>query len=131
MFRKGVIHGIIVLLAAIVSVIVASLIENEDISELLIGLTVIVGWLVVGYMYKKNIGPLIFSEDGKAVNRLIKYIFGVGMVWGPAKLFLADFPVPDVNPIFNIALALLSIPMAGMSVFGALLIGGMFYRVKS
>jgi len=82
-------------------------------------------------MYKKNIGPLVFSDDGKAVNRLFKYIFGVGMVWGPAKLFLAGFPISEANPIFNIGLVLLSVPMAGMSVIGALLIGGMFYRVKS
>lgn len=136
MLVKGLTQGIIVLLATVLAVLFAALFHSKDFSELAVGITVFVGWFVAGYFYKKRYGSIIysicFSGRGKEyANGLIHYAMGVGLVWGPAKLFAAGFPIHDVLPIFNIALLLLSIPMSGASVVGALIIGGLFYKDKS
>ncbi len=129
MFKQGIKHGTYVLGATIISIVLSYLINNQEISELIIGTTVIVSWLVVGYFYKKENGS-IFSiiVEPEKIKALWHYILGAGLLWGPAKLFTIEFPIPDINPIFNLILILLSIPMMGMSLIGVLVIGGFFYK---
>jgi len=128
MYKQGAIYGVIVLAIAFVAGLIANQIGGEQWAEIIIGLSVLIAWGIVGYLYRKKIGPMFFSEDGKAVIRLMKFGIGVGVVWGPAKLYLSNFPVPDVLPIWNLLLAILAIPLAGLSVVGVLVIGGWFYR---
>lgn len=135
MFTKGLAQGIIILLATVLAVLFASLFHRKDFTELAVGVTVLVGWFVAGYFYKKRYGSifysLFFGRGKEYASGLIHYTMGVGLIWGPAKLFASGFPLHDVLPIFNIALLLLSIPMSAMSVVGALIIGGLFYKDKS
>ena len=136
MFVKGLVQGTTILLVTVLVVLFSPLFHSKDFTELAVGVTVFVGWFVAGYFYKKRYGSifysLFFSERKKEyVNGLIHYTMGVGLIWGPAKLLASGFPIHDVLPIFNIALLLLSIPLSAMSVVGALIIGGLFYRDKS
>jgi len=133
MFAKGITQGIFVLLATVLAVVIASLFHSKDFVDLAVGITVFAGWFIAGYFYKKRYGSilysLLFSGRGKEyANGLIHYAMGVGLIWGPAKLFALGFPIHDVLPIFNFALLLLSIPISGASVIGALIIGGLFYK---
>jgi hypothetical protein len=129
MFKQGIKHGSYALLVTIISIALSLLLNNQALSELIIGITVILSWLIVGFFYKKENGS-IFSiiVEPEKIKGFWHYILGAGLIWGPAKLFTMEFPFPDINPIFNLMLILLSIPMMGMSLIGVLIIGGFFYR---
>ena len=132
MFAQGLKHGGYVIAITLLAVVISLSMENREISEAVVGTTVIVSWLVVGYFFKKYHGSLFsIILDAKRVKGLLHYLLGVGVIWGPAKLFVSEFPIPDINPIINFVLVILSVPLAGMSVIGALIFGGIFYRVKA
>ncbi|MDH5447100.1 MAG: hypothetical protein OEY52_16245 [Gammaproteobacteria bacterium] len=132
MFKQGLKHGTYVLAITLMALVFSLPLKSHETSELIVGITVIVSWLVVGYFFKKHHGS-VFSifTDAKKLRGIWYYIIGAGIIWGPVKLFSSEFPIPDVNPIVNIALIVVSVPLAGMSVIGALIIGGIFYRIKA
>jgi len=82
----------------------------------------------LGYFFKRWNGPLIFAADGKAMSRLWPFLFGVGMVLGPIKISQAQFPIPGISMLANLALLFLSVPLAGMSAMGPMLIGSIFWK---
>ncbi len=132
MFTQGLKHGVYVIAITLVAVAISLSLEHRRISEALVGATVIVSWLVVGYFFKKDHGSLFsIILESKKVKGLWHYLLGAGVIWGPAKLFISEFPIPDINPFINFVLVILSVPLAGMSVIGVLIFGGMFYRVKA
>ncbi len=96
--------------------------------EALIGGVFLLGAVSLGYVYKRWNGSLIFTKDGKGFTRLFPFLFGVGTILGPLKLFLGPFPVPDVIPLINMLLLVLSVPLSGMSALGAMLVGSVFYK---
>lgn len=129
MFIQGLKHGLYTFIATVAAIMIAMQFKNDDITKLIIGITVIVSWLLVGFFFKKNYGSLLsIATDAKRIKGIWYYILGVGLLWGPAKLFITDYPIPESSLLINIALALVSVPLAGASVIGALLIGGIFYR---
>lgn len=101
---------------------------SRDDTGFLIGGLFIIGAVSLGYIYKRWNGPLIFASDQKAVTRLIPFLLGIGTILGPIKLFLGPFPIPDVIPLVNMLLLVISVPLSGMSVFGGMLIGSCFYK---
>jgi hypothetical protein len=132
MFKKGLIHGAYVLALTITIIIICKLIGNPEVSVLLTGITEITSWLVIGYFFKKNNGSIIsiITEPNK-IKGFFYYVLGAGILWGPAKLYsTGEYPIPDFNPIFNVILFLISIPMMGMSLIGVLIVGGFFYKEK-
>lgn len=102
-----------------------------DTIDAIVGLFIIIAWTLSGYFYRRLWGPMLFSEDGKAPHRLMYYVLGVGTIWGPFKLYAVGFPIDDVIPAVNLILLILVIPLSGMSVIGALMLGGWFYKDKT
>ena len=136
MFLKGIVQGTLVLLALGFTMLFASLFQSEDIFEIATYVTVFAGWLIVGYFYKKRYGGFFYAVffSGNAteyLTKLFQFVMGVGLIWTPVKLYQVGFPIPDVHPLFNTALLLLSVPIAGMPVVAGLVIGGLFCKDKS
>ena len=132
MFVEGLKHGAYVIVVTIISAAISLLLEDKAITELMVGVTIIIAWIVIGYHFKKKYGSLfLLAIDTEKIKILWHYFLGVGLIWGPAKLFSSGYPSPELSPIINIALIVLSVPLSGISIGGALIIGGLFCRVKT
>ncbi len=131
MINKGLIHGVLILIITAFSALITSFISSREVKINIIIATAVISWLVAGYLYKKNIGNLVLSKDRKAFNNLIKYSLGAGIIWGPTKLLVTSFPLPEVNSLVNITTALISVPLTGFSILGILLFGSMFCKIKT
>jgi len=132
MFKQGLKHGVYVILITLISIAFTFLLDDKKYNEIIIGVTLIVSWLVVGYYFKKQYGSLFsIAIDPLKVKGIGYYILGVGLIWGPAKLLATDLPMENINPIIYFMLIVLSVPFAGMSAIGALVVGGMFHRDKA
>ena len=131
MLIKGIGQGLLVLLVVAIATLVAKLSHNKSVVELTIAIAIYAGWIVAGYLYKRKHGSiwiLSLKEDKNAAHNLYRYVLGIGLVWGPVKLFLGGILSQDIHPLLKLGLFLLSVPMAGMSVYVLLLIGGFFYK---
>ena len=93
-----------------------------------ISLFFISGSVFIGYIYKRWNGPLFFAEDGKSLIRLTPFLLGVGTVLGPTKLLLSPISIPTSIPLVKIFLFVISIPLAGATILGAMLVGSLFHR---
>jgi len=58
MFILGLKHGALVISATIIVLALSSLISNKEITEFIVGTTVIISWLIVGYFFKKQNGSI-------------------------------------------------------------------------
>ena len=129
MFKQGLKHGAIVLVITFIAAIISMLSRDEKIVEIVVDSTVIISWLTIGYFYKKNHGPLVtLTPDAAVVKRIWGYILGVGVIWGPAKLLLIGFPIPEAPIYLNMLVAVIAVPFSGAAVLGAVIVGGFFYR---
>ncbi len=134
MFLKGIVQGSLVLIALVVAMVFSSIFDSKEIFETTTYMTVYVGWIAVGYFYKKHNGGFfsaLFSGNTAYKRQLFQFTMGADLIWAPIKLYLSGFPAPDVHPLYNAGLILLSIPMTSVNISGGMLIGGFFYKDKS
>lgn len=117
----------LILIIAAVSVASRAVLDAEGL-ELLITVMLFLGGGVMGYLCKRWNGPFLFGKDGKGTSRVFRFLLGVGIILGPVKLALGPFPIPDVIPLVNLLLIVLCVPLAGLSVFGPMLVGSWFYK---
>ena len=131
MFKTGLLHGGIVLLVVALATLLSTLFKNNEVVAITINTSTIISWLIVGYFYKKKYGSFFtFLPAQKKSGNVYGYIIGIGVIWGPAKLFIAGYPIDNVPIIINILLGLIAIPFSGVAVIGAIIVGGWFYKGK-
>ena len=131
MYLKGFINGLVILLLMVVLFFTLGEILDKDWNEFTLFFMIILSWCYSGYFYKKSYGPFMLSQDGKAQSRLMQFLLGVGTSWGPASLYVNNFPISGSHPIMNLTLLLISVPMMGISIAGILFLGGLFYKDKT
>ena len=131
MFKQGLKHGAYVIVLTLLAFAISIPFKNKEVLEWLVGSTVILSWLGIGYHYKKHYGSLFLNfMDAEKQKGILYYLLGIGLIWGPAKLFSSEFPITDINPIINLILLVISVPLSALSIVGALFMGGFFYRAK-
>lgn len=87
-----------------------------------------IGGVYMGTKYRKKYGPLLISEDGKAIKRLFLYSIGYGVLVGFPIMFLNQYFVERINIYISIFLAITAIPLFGMNMIGAFALGRLLNR---
>ena len=127
-YLQGLLTTIAMIVAVLIADFLARLIFNSAILTIVSVTSAVACLGTLGYLFKRWNGPLIFAPDGKSMSRLLPFLLGVGTVLGPIDLIHASFPIPGVIPLANLALLALSIPLAGISAFGPMLVGSIFWK---
>ncbi|MES1947883.1 hypothetical protein C84B14_11052 [Salinisphaera sp. C84B14] len=89
--------------------------------------------LIGGYVYRVKNGPLIYADDGVeiAVKCLAFFVLGCGAILGPFKTLIIGNVFGGFSFFVALAVVAISVPLSGMSVLGAMLVGSLFRHVQS
>ena len=123
MFVCGLKHGgILFAITLLIGLITNYLFDSEIGLNISIAI-IYIGSIYYGYKYYPIYGPLLLSEDGKALKRLFFYSAGFCILfWLPFayfKLVIAS----DINIIILFIIVCLSLPMTAMNFLSMFLLG--------